>query len=367
MPALPQLWAMAAKDLRRRLRSPLPTLLQLLFPLIFAGLIAMVFGSGEAKAPKVRLLLEDRDGGLVGRLVASAFGQGEAAKYFEVVKVAEVRGDGADLLEKEDAAALLRLPPGFTDAVLAGRPATIGLVQSPAQANLPQVAEQMTAVLAEALSAASRAFRGPLDKVQGVGGRPTDAQVAEIAVLANQALSGSNGGTSYLLPPVVTLTTAVRPDPKRRVSFRGSGRGPSSSSCCPGSRFSPCSTSRPVDAHLPSKRGRRPCAASSPGRSGAGRLVGGKGARHGPAAGLSLLSLSLAGALARWTSPRREGPSTRRFRRPIAGRPAATGFSSFLPSPSPGARAGRRWRAPDPADGLAGGASRAQRQPPRRA
>ena len=62
------LLAMVGKDLRRRLRAPLATILLLLFPVIFAGLIAFTFGAGETKVPKVRLLLEDRDGGLSASL-----------------------------------------------------------------------------------------------------------------------------------------------------------------------------------------------------------------------------------------------------------------------------------------------------------
>ena len=41
------LLAMVGKDLRRRARSPLPTLLLLLFPLLFAGMIALTFGGGD--------------------------------------------------------------------------------------------------------------------------------------------------------------------------------------------------------------------------------------------------------------------------------------------------------------------------------
>src|SRR5262249_54069918 len=116
------LLAMVEKDLLRRLRSPLPTILLLLFPLIFAGLIALTFRGAEARVPKARLLLDDQDGGLVGRLVGAAFSREEAQTYFEVKTLtAEERkaGDTA-LLEREEATALLRLPAGFTDDVLAG-------------------------------------------------------------------------------------------------------------------------------------------------------------------------------------------------------------------------------------------------------
>jgi ABC-2 type transport system permease protein len=222
------LLAMVGKDLRRRARAPLATLILLLFPLIFAGLIALTFGAGEPEVPKVRLLLEDRDGGLVGQLVASAFQQGEAQKYFEVKKVEPLRpgagDDDATRLEKEEATALLRLPAGFSDDVLAGRPARIELVKSPAQSILPEVAEQVTTVLAEALSSASRLLRGPLDQILSTPATaqagPSDQRVAEIAVLINGVMTRSR---PYLLPPVITLETAAAPEGGGKPAGSSSG------------------------------------------------------------------------------------------------------------------------------------------------
>jgi ABC-2 type transport system permease protein len=207
---------MVGKDLRRRVHAPLATILLLAFPLIFSGLLALTFGGRGNQVPKVRLLIEDRDGGLVGQLVSSAFQQGDAQKYFEVKKVekdAGATGNAAALLEKEDATALLRLPAGLSNDVFAGRPAKLELVKSPAQSILPDVAEQVTTVLAEGLSAASRLLRGPLDEIQRSStsqGVASDPRVAEIAVLTNQVVTRAR---PYVFPPVITLEAAVRPEP----------------------------------------------------------------------------------------------------------------------------------------------------------
>ncbi|HSS52934.1 MAG TPA: hypothetical protein VLX28_28660, partial [Thermoanaerobaculia bacterium] len=215
------LLAMVGKDLRRRARSPLPMLLLLAFPLIFAGLLTLTFGGRGNQVPKVRLLIEDRDGGLVGQLVSAAFQQGDAQKYFEVKKVekgegaAGVADDAAALIEKEDATALLRLPAGLSDDVFAGRPAKLELVKSPAQSILPDVAEQITTVLAEGLSSASRLLRGPLDQIRtssATQGGATDPRVAEIAVLVNQVVTRAR---PYVFPPVITLETAALPEPPK--------------------------------------------------------------------------------------------------------------------------------------------------------
>lgn len=229
------LLAMVGKDLRRRLRAPLATILLLLFPLLFSGLIALTFGTGETKVPKVHLLLEDRDGGLVGQLVASAFQQGEAQKYFAVKRIEpqnpqSPEGD-TERLEQEEATALLRLPAGFSADVLAGRPARIELIKSPAQSILPDVAEQVTTVLAEGLSSASRLLRGPLDQILATPanpdtaqGGPSDRRVAEIAVLVNGVVARSQ---PYLFPPVITLETATRAEPGDAKKPAGSSSGSS--------------------------------------------------------------------------------------------------------------------------------------------
>jgi ABC-2 type transport system permease protein len=206
---------MVGKDLRRRVRAPLSTLLLLAFPLIFAGLLALTFGGRGDQVPKVRLLIDDRDGGLVSQLVSSAFQQGDAQKYFETKKVEDVAGGAkaAAAIEREGATALLRLPAGLSNDVFAGRPAKLELVKSPAQSILPDVAEQITTVLAEGLSSASRLLRGPLDQIQKTPpGDPSDARVAEIAVLTSQVVTRAR---PYVFPPVITLKSASLPEPSK--------------------------------------------------------------------------------------------------------------------------------------------------------
>jgi ABC-2 type transport system permease protein len=298
------LLAMVVKDLRRRARAPLATILLLLFPLIFAGLIALTFGAGEAKVPKVRLLLDDRDGGLAGQLVASAFQQGEAQKYFEVKKIeppapGSPAVDDASWIEKEEATALLRLPAGFSADVIAGRPARIELIKSPAQSILPDVAEQVTSVVAEGLSAASRLLRGPLDRIRTTPATaqsgPSDQRVAEIAVLVNGVVTRSR---PYLLPPVITLETTAPADP-------GTGKpaGPSSGTSVfllmlPGiSVYSLFNLADQMMRDLLVEARLKTLRRQLAGPLTAGRVLTGKALSTAAVAGLALLVLTAAGAL----------------------------------------------------------------------
>jgi ABC-2 type transport system permease protein len=324
------LLAMIGKDLRRRARSPLPTLLLLLFPVLFSGVIAVTFGGGD-EVPKVHLLIDDQDGGLVGQLVTSAFSRPEAQKYFEVKSLTaeETKAGDAAVLEREEATAILRLPARLSDDVLAGRPARLELVKNPAQSILPDVAEQVTDVLAEGLSSGSRLLRGPLDQIRatpaqkGVG--PSDQRVADIAVLFNGAL---NRARPYLLPPVVTLATASRPEP-------GGPRKPAGSSTTPSifllflpgiavytlfSLADQMMRDLLVEARL--KTLRRQLA----GPLTAGRVVAGKALSTAAVAALALLVLTAVGAAA---APR--GVSLAGYAvLSVAVVAAATGFASAI-------------------------------------
>jgi ABC-2 type transport system permease protein len=298
--------SMVAKDLRRRLRSPLPTLLLLIFPLIFAGLIALTFGGGDAGAPKVRLLVEDRDGGLVGRFLLSALGQEEVQKHVEMQAVENVGSDVGALLERQQAAALLRLPAGLSADFVAGRPARLELIRSPAQSILPDVAEQLTTVMAEVLSSSARLLRGPLDQIraarlpQGAGGGASDREVARIAVLANGVVSRAR---PYLLPPVVQLAATTLPAPGAAAGpRRAAGAPPRSNSLfllfLPGiSVFSLFSLAdqmmRDVLVEARQKTLRRQLA----GPLGAGRVLVAKALATAALAGLSLVFLTVLGAL----------------------------------------------------------------------
>lgn len=198
-----QVVLLVRKDLQRRARSPLSTLIILAFPLLLSGIIALAFGARDTKPPKVRLLLDNQDKGLAGTLITSAFSRPEAEPYFEV----ETAGpDALQRLEKDGFSAILRIPAGLTDALLDGRTARLELVRNPSQSILPEVAEQVTDVLADGLSSASYTFEGPLKGLTPLlraDKGPSDQDVALVAVGVNQWVGRSR---RYLFPPAIKLT-----------------------------------------------------------------------------------------------------------------------------------------------------------------
>lgn len=145
------IFLMLRKDLLRRRRDPLAVLLMLAFPLIFAGLLALAFG-GAASLPSADLLVQNDDP-MVGSLIVSALG---LERFADLVEVREVGAEGLAILEAGEASALLRIPEGATASLLRGEAVTLELIRNPSQETLPEIAEQLTATLADVLGLLGR-------------------------------------------------------------------------------------------------------------------------------------------------------------------------------------------------------------------
>jgi ABC-2 type transport system permease protein len=196
---------MVRKDLLRQLRTPLAIATVLAFPLVFAALIAVAFGGAGDAAPRVRLLVEDRDGSFASGLLVGALTSDRAAEYFDVERV-DAPGEAA--LEREDAAALLRIPAGFGADYLRGRPVALELVRNPAQGIFPEIAEQAMTVGVDVLAAGSRLLRDPLDRLAAAtAGDGIDFSSEQAAALATSIHATLEASGALLFPPVITLET----------------------------------------------------------------------------------------------------------------------------------------------------------------
>jgi linearmycin/streptolysin S transport system permease protein len=203
---------LVVKDLRRKLRAPLGLTILLAFPLLFAGMIALVFGSGGDAAPRVRLLVENLDGdAFLSRLLVSSLTSAQMAEHFDV-KV--VGADGAARMERGEASALLRIPRGFTGDFVDGTPSGLELVRNPAEGILPEIAEQLARVLCDGLDGGSRLLRRPLEQLRPylAGDRRISGDsIAELATTIQESLGDA---WPFVAPPVITLEGAFSPEAK---------------------------------------------------------------------------------------------------------------------------------------------------------
>ncbi len=203
---------LVGKDLRRKARSPLGLLIVLSFPVVFAFLIALSFGARGDRTPQAHLLVEDRDGGIAADALLSAL---QSERLAELVEVEVVGTEGAARMEKGEASALLRIPKGFTQNLLDGKPVQLAVVRNPAQGILPEIAEQLARVLADVLDAGSRVLRGPLERIASSARPgaepPTEETTVAVALAVRRAFEGA---AAVLSPPVIAFDTAsLQPQP----------------------------------------------------------------------------------------------------------------------------------------------------------
>jgi ABC-2 type transport system permease protein len=199
---------LVAKDLLRMTRSPLGLIAVLCFPLLFAGMIALAFGKGEASIPKVRMLVANEDDGLLATGVASVFTSQQSSKIFDTKTV--TAAEGRALMESGKASALLTIPKGFTNDVLDGKPVTLRLLRNPAEGILPEIAEQTAGALVDVLDGGRRVFDEPITDLKPLladdGKGPTDADVVAISLEVKRAIESLSG---WVDPPAIALESAM--------------------------------------------------------------------------------------------------------------------------------------------------------------
>jgi len=198
---------LVAKDLKRKVRSPLGLIAVLCFPLLFAGMIALAFGKGDS-IPKVRMLVANQDDGLLASLLASAFTSQQASAYFDAKTVEPVAGRA--LVEEGKASALLTIPKGFTKDVLDGKPVTLRLLRNPAEGILPEIAEQTVGALADLLDGGRRVFDRPIADLRPFfkddGKAPSDDDIVAISLAVKR---GIDGMSNLVFPPAIALESEL--------------------------------------------------------------------------------------------------------------------------------------------------------------
>lgn len=198
----------ADRDLRRRFRDPTGLLLWFAIPVAIALMMKFAFG-GDEEMPKAKVAVADQDSSFVSGLVVAAFTRAQANPVMEGL-VADST-EGRTLAREGKVSALVIIPRGFGDDVLAERTAHLTLYKNPAERVLPQIAEETVQILAEGSFYLRASFGEPIrqivastsDSLRG----PADVQVSEISILINQAIQRVQ---RYVFPPVIALETQTK-------------------------------------------------------------------------------------------------------------------------------------------------------------
>ncbi|MEK7283905.1 MAG: ABC transporter permease [Acidobacteriota bacterium] len=199
------------KDVRRRFADPSALLVNLAIPLVMAGMMALAFGGrgGSERTPVLHLLVVNQDEGPIGRALAGAEQNPEAAERLEIRQAAS-REEGLRRLREEDAAALLLIPKDFSNDLLEGRDVELELIKNPAESIMPIVAQQGAEVAALYLSIGARLFDGQGPRiVELFEGKGWDDPQA-IAKLVTDLYERVRGLDDLLIPPLIEIATGEK-------------------------------------------------------------------------------------------------------------------------------------------------------------
>jgi len=149
------MWVLIRKDLLRRWRSPLSTIVMIIFPLFMSLAIGSISGGsgGGSEFPRIKVLLQnnDKDGFLSNAIMGSA-GQGENQEYLDLVEVGD---EGTEMMNEGKASAMIVLPENFTAKVFNREPVEILVVRNPAEGIKPEIVVQGADVVATYLDPGS--------------------------------------------------------------------------------------------------------------------------------------------------------------------------------------------------------------------
>jgi ABC-type multidrug transport system permease subunit len=193
-------FTIALHHIRRVAKTPGLILVLLAIPLTLAIIEYGAFGRTAAvgKLPPTTVLVLDEDDTILSGTVSQAFSAGPAKDFFEVLQVPD-KDEAARRFKRGQAAALVVVPRGFQDAVLAGRKAELGYYPNPTQTIGPEIARsmlEMTTVIGNGLYAQALEPIARVKALLDAGKEPTADEVAAISkgfFEAGQRLAGLEG------------------------------------------------------------------------------------------------------------------------------------------------------------------------------
>jgi ABC-2 type transport system permease protein len=175
----------AAHQIRRVVRNPGLILLLLAIPLTLAVMEYAAFGrtAAEGKLPPTKVLFLDEDDTLASGFLPQVFSGGPAKDFFELAQVPS-RDEAARMFKRGQASALIVVPKGFQDALLAGTRCELVFYPNPIQSIGPEIARsmlEMTTLIGNGLYA--KAIE-PIAQIKALFDEQRDPTAAEVATIS---------------------------------------------------------------------------------------------------------------------------------------------------------------------------------------
>lgn len=199
------MWVLIRKDLMRRWRNPLATIVMIVFPLFMSLAIGSLGGGGGngTEFPRIKVLMQNNDtDGFLSNAIMGAAGQGEGQEYLELVEVGD---EGAQMMEDGKASALVILPADFTKDVFARNQVEISVIRNPAEGIKPEIVVQGADVVATYLDQGARLLGEELGIIKVMMEAENVPASAKVGAVAAGITTKINGVEKYLFPPLVEV------------------------------------------------------------------------------------------------------------------------------------------------------------------
>jgi ABC-type multidrug transport system permease subunit len=205
------MWCLIKKDLHRRWRSPLSTIVMIVFPLFMTLAIGSISGgSGGEEFPRIKVLVQNLDeNGFISNTIVGMLGQENAQEYLEIIVVGD---EGPAMMENGKASAMVVIPDSFTVHVLDRRPTTLTVVRNPAEGIKPEIIAQGTGAVATYLDQAARLLGAELGAISSMLEADEVPESAKVGAVAASMMLRIDGAQDYLFPPLLKLGTVKEAD-----------------------------------------------------------------------------------------------------------------------------------------------------------
>ncbi|PRY19601.1 ABC-type multidrug transport system permease subunit [Aliiruegeria haliotis] len=181
--------ASGLKNLQRIAVQPWSVAIWIGVPLLVGSLLSAVMGGSDGETPKVHLLIADDDGSFLSGTLIDMLAREELGDLLILEPVATVSGRA--MLDEGAASAMLVIPSGFQTAYLASEPQALRLVVNPLQQIFPEMAEELTGLIADFGSYAQLAFGPELDTMGELISDAEDGAGPETAAAIGTLASGT--------------------------------------------------------------------------------------------------------------------------------------------------------------------------------
>ena len=198
--------SIALKDLKRIFKAPLSLVSMLMLPIVITVIVGFTFGtSGDVEIPRIKVLLDDEDGGILPGFIRQSFQKVGSGKMVELV---DTKADeGRRLIDRGKASAFIVIPKGSSSALLDKKPIEFLITKNPSELFLPAIVEEILKTDAVMLDGAVRLFGEPLDTVRTfLKGEhwPSGSELSRVFALARRRFVLI---TPYISDSLITVQT----------------------------------------------------------------------------------------------------------------------------------------------------------------